>query len=98
MGNGVGHAAQEPPLHALVADDEHVGAALLGQAHQHVPRIALVDQDAAVEPVLAQIGLGALELLDEPRPLATGARLLANALTWSGQSDRSIAALESAID
>jgi DNA-binding CsgD family transcriptional regulator len=39
----------------------------------------------------------AVELLDEPRPLATGARLLANALTWSGESDRSIEALESAI-
>ncbi len=39
----------------------------------------------------------AVELLDEPQQVATGARLLANALTWSGQSDRSIAALESAI-
>ena len=59
-------------MHALVADHEHVGAALLGQAHQHVPRIALVDQGAAVEPVLAQVGLGALELLVEPGGRAEG--------------------------
>jgi DNA-binding CsgD family transcriptional regulator len=69
--------------------------------------------DAAMAAVLLELGsaelriaapeaaghlAAALELLREPEPLATAARLLANALTWSGESDRAVAALESAIE
>jgi DNA-binding CsgD family transcriptional regulator len=73
--------AEPPPESAIAAVLLELGSAEL--------RIAAPE---AVEHLGA-----AVELLDEPRPLATGARLLANALTWSGESDRSIEALESAI-
>lgn len=39
----------------------------------------------------------AVDLIAEPGRLATAARLLGNALTWAGESDRAVAALESAI-
>jgi ATP/maltotriose-dependent transcriptional regulator MalT len=75
-------AIAEPP------SEEAMAAVLLDLGSAEL-RIAAPE---AVEHLAA-----AVELIDEPQPLATGARLLANALTWSGQSDRSIAALESAI-
>jgi DNA-binding CsgD family transcriptional regulator len=40
----------------------------------------------------------AVELLSEPEPLATSARLLANALTLTGNADQAVEALASAID
>jgi DNA-binding CsgD family transcriptional regulator len=75
-------ALAEPP------SDSAIGAVLLELGSAEL-RIAAPE---AVEHLAA-----AVELIDEPQSVATGARLLANALTWSGQSDRSIAALESAI-
>lgn len=75
-------ALAEPPSQSVMA-------AVLLELGSAELRIAAPE---AVEHLAA-----AVELIDEPEPLATGARLLANALTWSGESDRSVAALESAI-
>ena len=41
---------------------------------------------------------GAVEGIREPKLLATSIRLLANALTWSGESDRAVVVLDSAIE
>ena len=91
---------------ALCRGAPAAAVAWLGRALAEPP------SETAMAPVLLELGsaelriaapdaaehlAAAVELIDEPQSLATGARLLANALTWSGESDRSVAALESAI-
>lgn len=78
----LGRALAEPPPAASRA------AVLreLGFAELRVAAPEAVDHLAA-----------AVELMQEPRLLATSARLLGNALTSAGKSDRAIEALESAI-
>lgn len=78
----LGRALAEPPPAASRA------AVLLelGFAELRVAAPEAVDHLAA-----------AVELMQEPRLLATSARLLGNALTFAGESDRAIEALKSAI-
>lgn len=59
----------------------------LGQAELRIAAPEALDHLAA-----------AVSELDEPRLRATSARLLAGALSWAGQSDRAVEALESAIE
>ena len=49
------------------------------------------------EPEAAEHLAAAVELIEDPELLAVSSRLLANALTWSGEADRAVEALESAI-
>ena len=72
MGDRVRHAAEHPPLHPLVADHEHVGAAALGQFDEHLGWVALLDHGAAVDAAGAERRLRALELLGQPRGRARG--------------------------
>ena len=75
-------ALAEPP-----APDSRAGVLLeLGLAELRVAAPEAVDHLAA-----------AVELIREPGQLATSVRLLGNALTWAGESDRAIDALTSAI-
>ena len=76
-------ALAEPPP----ADDRPAVLLELGSAELRAAAPEAVDH-------LAE----AVELIREPAALATAARLLANGLTWSGDSDAAVAALDSAID
>src|ERR687891_290276 len=67
MGDGVRHAAEHASVHALVADHEHVGAARLGQADEHLAGVALVGQGPALDAIAPEVLLGARKDLVEPR-------------------------------
>ena len=65
--DGVRDAPEEPALHALVPDDENVGARLVGELHQHVRRVSFADHRAAVDPLLTQALRGPRHDLPDPR-------------------------------
>jgi DNA-binding CsgD family transcriptional regulator len=78
----LGRALAEPP-----APEEQADTLLeLGRAELRI-----------AAPVAVAHLSAAVDLIEEPGRLATAARLLGNALTWAGESDRAIDALESAI-
>ena len=79
----LGRVLAEPPAPEARADV----LLELGRAELRIAAPLAVDHLAA-----------AVDLIDEPDRLATAARLLANALTWAGESNRAVGALESAID
>src|SRR5215216_6019735 len=56
VGDRVRHAAENPAMHALVADHEEIGPALRRKAHQHIARLTLVDAGGAIDPLALQVG------------------------------------------